>query len=131
MIRNVINDVTLRWRLSTCFKKNVESTRLDGPSLRRRLQKLFQSTLVHSFILSGENITRYAKDISIFMVEFSLFYSGKVHFWLYLCHLGLYIFRSGIPYAVDFTLSFDTSFAPIEALLDVRTLTFTAKTVFF
>ena len=45
--------------------------------------------------------------------------------------MGLYIFRSGIPYAVDFTLSFDTSFAPIEALLDVRTSTFTAKTVFF
>ena len=82
---------------------------------------------MHLFILSGENITRYAKDISIFMVEFSLFYSGKVHFWLYLCHLGLYISRSGIPYAVDFTLSFDTSFVPIEAFLDVRTLTFTAE----
>ena len=64
------------------------------------------------------------------MVEFSLFYSGKVHFWVYLCHLGLNIFRSGTPYAVDFTLSFDTSFAPIEALPDVRTSTFTAKTVF-
>ena len=33
--------------------------------------------------------------------------------------------------AVDFTLSFDTSFAPTEALLDVRTSTFTAKTVLF
>ena len=55
----------------------------------------------------------------------------KIHFWLYLCHLGLYIFRSVIPNAVDFTLSFDTSFVPIEALLDMRTSTFTAKTVFF
>jgi hypothetical protein len=44
--------------------------------------------------------------------------------------LGLYIFRSGIPNAVDFTLSFDTSFVPIQALLDVRISTFTAKTVF-
>jgi hypothetical protein len=68
MIRNVINDVTFKWRLRTCFKKNVESARLDGPSLRQRLQKLFQSTLVHLLILSGENITRYAKDISIFKV---------------------------------------------------------------
>ena len=68
MIRNVINDIIFKWRLRPCFKKNVESARLDGPSLRRRLQNLFQSTLVHLFILSGENITRYAKDISIFMV---------------------------------------------------------------
>ena len=44
--------------------------------------------------------------------------------------MGLYIFRSGIPNAVDFTLSFDTSFVPIELLLDVRTSTFTAKTIF-
>ena len=42
-----------------------------------------------------------------------------------------HIFHSRIPNAVDFTLLFNTSFVPIEALLDVWTSTFTEKIVLF
>ena len=73
MIRNVINDGTLKWRLQTCFEKNVE-----------RLQKLFQSTLVHFFSAHVGHVPSHSNGFrksAILLLTNSLFLSYAYQKW--------------------------------------------------
>ena len=88
----------------------------------------FPYTFVYSERRKSNQVCKRYKH---FYGLFFTFIQRKSTFLVISMSFGVIYFPLRNTYAVDFTLSFDTSFAPIEVLLDVPTSTFTAKTVFF
>ena len=77
-----VRNVTVKWSLATKFIKIVGSGRVDGQHTLQRRYCWFQNSCVDVYLVSGEDITRYAKVVTILKSNFHIFLATKVHFFL-------------------------------------------------
>ena len=77
-----MRNVTVKWSLATKFIKIVGSGRVDGHHTLQRRYCWFQNSCVDVYLVSGEDITRYAKVVTILKSNFHIFFSHKSTFFL-------------------------------------------------
>ena len=77
-----MRNVTVKWLLATKFIKIVGSRRVDGHHTLQRRYCWFLNSCVDVYLVSGEDITRYAKVVTILKSNFHIFLATKVHFFL-------------------------------------------------
>ena len=68
-----MRNVTVKWSLATKFIKIVRSGRVDDHHNLQRRYRWFQNSCADIYLVSGEDITRYAKVVTILKSNFHIF----------------------------------------------------------